>query len=180
MRLLKAITERAKRRILLQSKTEKELTEVLDRVFVVALLITGVMDSAEDAVLDGIAALEGTMSSDGFLLATLKSAIERSEHSSGEIEDIPSILPLELRRILLLDPDIRACFVLRILLGMPSETCSEVLRIPIQEIGHSVSDAMQQLAVLGSTARTRYRRASEGESDNNGHPSDHDSDLDRA
>ncbi len=161
----------------MQSKTEKELTELLDRGFLVALLITGNMDGAEEAVLDGIATLDGTMSNDGFLLATLKSAIERGEHRSGEIEDIPPSLPLELRRILLLNPDIRACFVLRILLGMPSDTCSEVLRIPIEEIGHLVSDAMQQLAVLGSRTRTGCGRTSEGRSDNNSPPAGHDLDL---
>jgi hypothetical protein len=158
----------------MQSKTEKELTEVLDRAFLVALLITGNMDGAEDAVLDGIAALGGSISSDAFRLATLKSAVERGEQRSGEIEDIFPRLPLELRRILLLNPLTRACFVLRILLGMPSETCSEVLRIPIQKIGHLVSDAMQQLAVLGSTNRTGYCRTSEGKSDNNDLPADHD------
>ena len=72
----------------MQWKTKKELTEVLDRVFLVALLITGNMDGAEDAVLDGIAALDGTISNDGFLLATLKSAIERGEQRSGETDDI--------------------------------------------------------------------------------------------
>ena len=156
----------------MQWKAEKEPTEVLDRVFLVALLITGNMDGAEDAVLDGIAALDGTISSDGFLLATLKSAIERGEQRSGETEDIFPSVPLELRRILLLNPDIRACFVLRVLLGMPSKTCSEVLRIPIQEIGHSVSDAMQQLAFLGSTTRTGCCRTSEGKSDNNNLPAE--------
>jgi hypothetical protein len=150
----KAIKEPFERKTLMQSKTEKQLTEVLDRVFLVALLITGNMDGAGDAVLDGIAALGGTISSDAFRLATLKSAVERGEQHSGEIEDIFPSLPLELRRILLLSPDIRACFVLRVLLGMPTEACSEVLRIPIEEIGHSVSDAMQQLAVLGSTTRS--------------------------
>jgi hypothetical protein len=159
------------RKTLMQWKTKKELTEVLDRVFLVALLITGNMDGAEDAVLDGIGALDGTMSS-GLLLAMLKSAIERGEHRSGEIEDILPSLPLELRRILLLNPDIRACFVLRVLIGMPSEACSEVLRIPIQEIGHSVSDAMQQLAFLGSTTRTGCFRTSEGRSDSNDLPAE--------
>jgi hypothetical protein len=109
--LNKAINEPLERRILMQSKTEKELTEVLDRVFLVALLITGNMDGAEDAVLDGIAALDDTISSDGFLLATLKSAIERGEQRSGETEDIFPSVPLELR----------------VLLGTPSETTSEVL-----------------------------------------------------
>jgi hypothetical protein len=161
----------------MQSKTEKELTEVLDRVFLVAVLITGNMNGAEDAVLDGIAALDGMISGDGFRLATLKAAIERREQRCGEGEDIFPSLPLELRHILLLNPDIRACFVLRVLLGMPSETCSEVLRIPIQKIDHSVSDAMQQLAVLGSTTRTGYCRTSEGKSDDNDLPADHDSDL---
>ena len=156
----------------MQWKAEEELTEVLDRVFLAALLITGNMDGAEVAVLDGIAALDGAISSDGFLLATLKSAIERSEQRSGETDDIFPSVPLELRRILLLNPDIRACFVLRVLLGMPSKTSSEVLRIPIQEIGHSVSDAMQQLAFLGSTTRTGCCRTSEGKSDKNTFPAE--------
>jgi hypothetical protein len=51
----KAIKEPLERRILMQRKTE-----VLDSVFLVALLITGNMDGAEDAVLDAIAALDGT------------------------------------------------------------------------------------------------------------------------
>lgn len=152
----------------MQWKAEKELTEEeLGRVFLVALLITGNMDGAEDAVLDGIAALDGTITSDDFLLATLKVAIERGEQRFGETEDTFPSMPLELRRILLLNPDIRACFVVRVLLGMPSETCSEVLGIPIQTISHSVSDAMQQLAFLGSTARDGSCRTSSGNSDNN-------------
>src|SRR5262245_42208105 len=65
-RLIKAIKEPLEGRTLMQWKTEKELTEVLDRVFLVALLITGNMDGAEEAILDGIAALDGTISSDGF------------------------------------------------------------------------------------------------------------------
>lgn len=157
---------------MMQWKTEEELIEVLDRVFLVALLITGNMDGAEDAVLDGIAAPDGTISIGGLLLATLKSAIERGEQRSGETGDIFPGVPVELRRILLLNPDIRACFVMRVLLGMPSKTCSEVLRIPIQEIGHSVSDAMQQLAFLGSTTRTGCCRTSEGKSDNNNLPAE--------
>jgi hypothetical protein len=168
----KAIKEPFERRTLMQWKKEQELTEVLERVFLVALLITGNMDGAEDAVLDGIAALDGTISSDGLLLATLKSAIERGEQHCGETDDISPSVPFELRRILLLSPDIRACFVLRVLLGMPSEMCSEVLRIPIQEIGHSVSDAMQQLAFLGSTTRTGCCRTSEGKSDSDNLPAE--------
>ena len=156
----------------MQWKTEEEPTEVLDRVFLAALLITGNMDGAEVAVLDGIAALDGTISSDGFLLATLKSAIERGEQRSGETADIFPSVPLELRHILLLSRDNRACFVLRVLLGLPSETCSEVLSIPIREIGHSVSDAMQQLAFLGSTTRTGCCRTSEGKSDKNTFPAE--------
>jgi hypothetical protein len=133
---------------LIQSKPEEELTGALDSVFLAALLITGDMDAAENAVVDGIAALNGRTSSDGFLQATLKAAIERGEHRSDKSKGIVPALPLELRRVLLLNPEIRACFVLRGLLGMPSETCSQILGIPIQQIGHSVSDAMQQLAML--------------------------------
>ena len=146
----------------MQWTAEKEPTEVLDRVFLVALLITGNTDGAEAAVLDGIAALDGTISSDGFLLATLKSATERAEQRSDETDDTFPSVPLELRRILLLNPQMRACFVMRVLLGMPSETCSEVLRIPIQEISHLVIDAMRQLGFLASTTRTGCCGTSDG------------------
>lgn len=135
----------------MQVKTETKLAETLEGVFLAALLITGNTDAAETAVLDGIATLDGTLSSEGLLLATLKSAIGEGHSVPGRIEAIPVALPLELRRVLLLNTKSRACFVLRALLGMSSKMCSDLLQVPIWEVAQRLSDGMQQLAILIST-----------------------------
>ena len=67
----------------MQVKKETKLAEAIDRVFLAALLITGNTDAAETAVLHGIATLDGTLSSEGLLLATLKSAIDEGRNPSG-------------------------------------------------------------------------------------------------
>jgi len=135
----------------MQVKKETKLAEALDRVFLAALLITGNTDAAETAVLHGIATLDGTLSSEGLLLATLKSAIDEGRNLPGRIEAIPVGLPLELRRVLLLNTKIRPCFVLRALLGMSSKMCSDLLQVPIWEVAQLLSDGMQQLAIFIST-----------------------------
>ena len=135
----------------MQVTTETELAEALDRVFLAALLITGNTDAAENAIFDGIEALDGTLSSEGLLLATLKSAIEDGRSVPGRIDAIPVVLPLELRRVLLLNTKSRACFVLRALLGMSSKMCSDLLQVPIWEVAQLLSDGMQQLAISIST-----------------------------
>ena len=135
----------------MQVKTETKLAEALDNVFLAALLITGNTDAAETAVFDGIATLDGSLSSEDLLLATLKSAIEEGRSVPGRIEAIPVALPLELRRVLLLNTKTRACFVLRALLGMSSKMSSDLLQVPIWEVAQLLSDGMQQLAISFST-----------------------------
>jgi hypothetical protein len=75
---------------------EGKMVEALPKAFWIALLLTGSIEAAEAAVLDGIAALEfDHISSDRLLLATAKSAIQRRTEFLEQSEGL-SILPLEL------------------------------------------------------------------------------------
>jgi hypothetical protein len=57
---------------------ESEIVEALPKAFWMALLLTGSIEAAEAAVLDGIAALElDHISAGSLLLAAAKSAIQR-------------------------------------------------------------------------------------------------------
>jgi hypothetical protein len=78
---------------------ESEMFEALPKTFWTALLLTGSIEAAEAAVLDGIAALEGDyVSGDSLLPATAKSAIQRRSEFPEQSARL-SILPLELRRL---------------------------------------------------------------------------------
>jgi hypothetical protein len=124
---------------------EREMVEVLPEAFRVALLLTGSTEAAEAAALDGIASLElDHISDDSLLLVTAKSAIQRRRESLEQSDGF-SILPLELRRLSLLPPNDRDCFVLRILVGLTPRLCSRLLRLPIQTVADALYTALQEL-----------------------------------
>ena len=128
---------------------QSEIPKVLDEVFRAAFLLTGSTDVAENAVLDGIAALEfGNIVDDVLLIETVKSAIRRRAACPGQSERALSHLPLELKRLFLLAPICRGSFVVRVLHGIPSATCSEVLHLTPHEFEDVLFAALQQLPLL--------------------------------
>ena len=124
---------------------ESETVEGLPKTFWMALLLTGSIEAAEAAVLDGIAALElDYVSGDSLLPATAKSAIQRRSEFPEQSERL-SILPLELRRLFLLVPNYRDCFVLRVLIGLTPGLCSGILQLSIHEVEDALYTALQKL-----------------------------------
>jgi hypothetical protein len=123
-----------------------EISKALDGAFRAAFMLTGSTQTAELAVLDGIAATEfdGAMG-DVFLLETVKAAIQRRPDSAHQSQQPPSCLPLELRRLFLLAPISRDCFVLRVLLGITPQTCSGILNLTIEEEHHAFCAALEAL-----------------------------------
>jgi DNA-directed RNA polymerase specialized sigma24 family protein len=61
--------------------------------------------------------------------------------------------PQELRRLFMLQPLSRDCFVLRILVGLSTEVCAELLDVSITEFEDAVYAALTQLPLL-STPKT--------------------------
>src|SRR2546427_10033040 len=114
---------------------QSEVSKALDEAFRAAFLLTGSTEVAENAVLDGIAALEfGHIVDDVLLVETVKSAIQRRADLTSQSKQVPSHLPRELQRLFLFAAISRDSFVLRVLLGIPPATCSAVLHLTIHEI----------------------------------------------
>jgi hypothetical protein len=135
-----------------------ELSKALDGAFRAAFMLTGSTQAAEHAVLDGISTTEfDRVGGDVFLLETVKAAIQRRPDSAHHSQQPPSCLPLELRRLFLLAPISRDCFVLRILLGLTPRTCSGILRLTIEEADQTLCTALEALPFLeaGNASRTR-------------------------
>jgi hypothetical protein len=135
---------------------KSEVSRAIDEVFRAVFLLTGSTEVAENAVLDGIVTSEfGYIVDDVLLVETVKSAIQRRADFPGQPEETPLHLPLELRRLFLLAPISRDCFVLRVLLGMTPGTCSGILHLTIQEVEGGLSDAFQELPLLEARSSTR-------------------------
>ena len=128
---------------------KNELSEALDRAIRAAFMLTGSTQAAEHAVLDGIDATECYSAGDDvFLLETIKAAIRRRAGVSHQTQLRSAHLPWELRRLFLLAPISRDCFVLRILVGIPVETCSRILHRGVEEIEDVLCAALQELPRL--------------------------------
>lgn len=139
---------------------KNEVSKALDRAFCAAFMLTGSMQAAEHAVLNGIAETECYgAGDDAFLLGTIKAAIQRRADSPHQSHQRCAQLPLELRRLFLLAPMSRDCFVLRILLRIRVEICSRILHRRVEEIEEVLCAALQDLARLEarSTAVAKCR-----------------------
>ena len=133
---------------------KNEVSKALDRAFCAAFMLTGSMQAAEHAVLNGIAETECYgAGDDAFLLGTIKAAIQRRADSPHQSHQRCAQLPLELRRLFLLAPMSRDCFVLRILLRIRVEICSRILHRRVEEIEEVLCAALQDLARLEARSR---------------------------
>jgi hypothetical protein len=121
--------------------------------FRTALLLAGATKTAELAVLDGIDACEN-ISHRSLPIETVRSTIRRRAESPAVLDGI-NLLPPELRLLLGLQPIFRDCFVLRILVQLPPESCVELLKISITEYDDALCGALTQLPLLSSFKAAR-------------------------
>jgi hypothetical protein len=120
----------------------------LDMAFRTALLLAGATKTAEAAVMHGIAACDGP-SHRGLLIEAVRSAIRRRTKPADGPYDVELLHP-ELRRLFMLQPLSRDCFVLRILVGLSPEVCAGLLDISIPEFQDAVCAALNDLPLLSS------------------------------
>src|SRR5713101_6510247 len=125
------------------------IPSALDMAFRTALLLAGDMKTAEASVMDGIGACED-LSHRGLLIEAVRSTIRRRT-KSADAPDALELLPPELRRLFILQPLLRDCFVLRILVGLSPEGCAESLDVSITEFEDAVCAALNQLPLLSSS-----------------------------
>jgi hypothetical protein len=121
----------------------------LAKAFFTALLLTRSAERAETAVLESINRLN---SYEPFDEPILRGAIHASVTDNGiepvsqeELEAALAALPLELHGILGFSPVLRRCFVLRILLQLPAQTCSRMLNLSADEVDQYTCEAVWSL-----------------------------------
>ena len=120
------------------------MPSALDIAFRTALLLTGDTRTAEMAVTRAIDACEA-LSPGGILIEAVRSAVRRRTKLSNCPYEVDG-LPVELQRLFMLQPLLRHCFVLRILVGLLSEVCAELLEISIAEFEDALYGALTELA----------------------------------
>ena len=125
------------------------IPSALDMAFRAALLLAGNTKTAEASVMDGICACED-LSHRGLVIEAVRSTLRRRT-KSADASDALELLPPELRRLFMLQPLSRDCFVLRILVGLSPEVCAELLDVSITELEDAVCAALNQLPLLSSS-----------------------------
>ena len=124
------------------------MSNALDMAFRTALLLTGDTRTAEAALTHSIGACED-LSPGGLLIEAVRSAVRRRTKSSDGPYEV-ECLPTELRRLFMLQPLPRHCFVLRVLVGLSPEVCAELLDISVIEFEDAVYETLTQLPILSS------------------------------
>jgi hypothetical protein len=124
------------------------ISETLDPAFRAAFLLTGRADVAENAVLDGIDALQCRDDVEKTLVAkTIESVIRQRAKFPKDLEQALAHFPEELHRLILLAPVSRDCFMLRILFGIRPENCAAILNLTSHEFEEALYVAFQQLSM---------------------------------
>ena len=124
------------------------MPQALEMAFRTALLLTGAMKTAEAAVMQGIGACED-LSPRGLLIEAVRFAVRRRTKSSDSPYEV-ECLPAELRRLSLLRLLPRRCFVLRILMSLSPEVCTELLEISVAELEDALYAALIELPLICS------------------------------
>jgi hypothetical protein len=128
--------------------TEVIRAEFLQEAFRATVLLTGSLKRAEAAVLEGIRLWNNEAAPD-FLQKAATAAVERSLNAISHAEDLTETfgyLPVELQRILRLPASLRRCYVLRILMELPSSKCSMLLGVDPHAVNRNACRAAQILA----------------------------------
>ena len=146
------------------------ISNSFSKVFFTIILLNRSAKRAEAAMLEGIESLNIDADANENLLRTSIAAAVQAERRlgippQGEIEEARSILPRELRRVLLLRANLRLCFVMRVLAAIPGEECARLLRLTSDEVEEFTCSALQALTEIarneksapGSTERATVR-----------------------
>ncbi len=144
--------------------TAQNLHKTVDRAFITALLLTANAERAEAAILNGTRVMDlDDTPGDALLRATVNAALEpqreASERTPEQLERASSMLPLELRRVLHLSTDLRHCFVLRVLMGLPRQACARLLRLDDGQIDERTCTAMLELPAIERQKSLTNRQA---------------------
>ena len=121
---------------------------LLYRALLTAHLLTGNLQQAEELTLRAIDSWRPGEEAEEVLFQYVLDAAARAQVEPGTNNPDPSAsyLPDELKAVLRLAPQLRRCFVLRILAGLPTEACARLLGLHSDVVERYTCDALQCLA----------------------------------
>jgi len=127
----------------------RQLGDMLDKAFPVALLLTGGVAGAEKAIESAIEQAGPDFSAESLLVETARSAVLQRNWR----DELPSTVPPELRALSLLSPVVRNCFVLRILIGFDCGACSGILGVPVDDVENALRRSLLELPFAVQSVR---------------------------
>ena len=135
----------------LSQTSSDQMASTIQRAFVTAYLLLGNFKEAEAATIRGIDRWDAASGKEGLFDRILTVAVEmvmalRGSASGEPFVDVESWLPLELASVLNLPQPLRSCYVLRILVGIPAESCGRVLALQPATVNQLAVSAMTALS----------------------------------
>ena len=124
------------------------IARLLDRALLTAHLLTGSLQQAEEATLEAIDSWKPGDEPEEVLFQHVLDAAARAhvEPNPNHPDSFGSYLPNELKAVLRLAPQLRRCFVLRVLAGLPADVCGRLLCLHSDLVDRYTTDALQYLA----------------------------------
>jgi hypothetical protein len=133
--------------------TKFKMNETLENAFIAGLLLTGSVDRAETAILESVRmSCPDDLFSEALFRRTVHYSIDQhielKNKKQSELDRARSILPFELRCVLNLSQQLRYCYVLRILIGLPREVCAWLLHMDTSQVDLHTCAAMLELPLI--------------------------------
>jgi DNA-directed RNA polymerase specialized sigma24 family protein len=135
----------------------------IDRAFLAAHLLTGGSEQAECAIVEAIASWGPDRSEDELfeqvLQAAVRNTVEDEQLLANQADLSGASLPSELQAVLRLAPQLRQCYVLRVLVGLPRQACATLLGLSLQRVDQYTCAALRCLPLLAQPAPARAEYA---------------------
>jgi DNA-directed RNA polymerase specialized sigma24 family protein len=126
------------------------IARLLDRAVLTAYLLTGSLQHAEEAALAAIDSWKPDDEPEEVLFQNVLDAAARAQAQAdpNDRDSSASYLPNELQAILRLAPQLRRCFVLRILVGLPGDVCGRMLDLHSDQVDEYTCAGLQSLGTV--------------------------------
>ena len=130
------------------TQAEQCIVRLVDRALLTAHLLTGSLQQGEKATLEAIESWKPGEEPEEVLFQNVLNAAARAqaEPSPNNLDSSGSHLPNELIAVFRLAPELRRCFVLRILVGLPAKACARLLHLQSGQVDEYTYAAFQCLA----------------------------------
>ena len=131
----------------MQNAARPAVARLIERAFLTAHLLTANIHQAEDATLKGLDSWKPEEEPGEALFQHVLDASARAQIQANrpDSDASGSYLPNELKAVLRLSPDLRRCFVLRVLVGLPLLVCARLLRLDSDRVDEYTCAALQCL-----------------------------------